>query len=518
MEKHIKRKESSGKLEWSDNKMLPGKMYLSLFIVLVTMFFTACVPEIVHKEASRAMPLQFADNKTSLNTRNDSATHADTPNTATIVDTVSSGAISWHTFYYDPNLVALIDSALHNNKDLNIVMQEIILAQNEVEVRKGEYLPFVDFKAGAGLEKAGDYTRNGAVEENLNVRPGTPFPKPRPDFAIGADVSWEVDIWKKLRNSTKSAALRYLSSIEGTNYIVTTIVASIAKYYYELVALDNLLDALNQNIEIQKRALRVVEQQKESAKVTELAVRKFQAEVLKNESKRYEIQQRITETENEINYLVGRYPKHVQRNSAQFLQTSADSIRIGLPEQLLANRTDVKQADLEMKAADLDIEVARARFFPSLNVTAGAGYQAYSPQVLLTTPESLIYGIAGQLIVPLINRKSIEAAYISANARQTQAAFNYESKMLNAYIEVSNLIAKINNIQHSFNLKSQQVDALTSSADISGNLFASARADYMEVLLTQRDALDARMELIDTKAEQMKAYVTLYEALGGGWK
>ena len=474
-------------------------------IVICVLFFTACIPQIVRKEANSNLPPAF---------------DVDTHNASTVarIDTVNTGSVQWRTFYSDTNLTVLIDSALKNNQELNIVMQEIVLAQNEVETRKGEYLPFVDLRAGAGFEKVGKYTRSGSVDENLEIKAGEPFPTPLTDFAISADVSWEVDVWKKLRNTTKSAALRYLSTIEGTNYVVTTIVAEIANSYYKLLALDNLLQALNANIDILQKALHIVEQQKQAAKVTELAVRKFEAEVLKNETKRYQIQQRITETENTINFLVGRFPQHVQRNSEQFLHISPDTVQAGIPSQLLANRPDVHQAQLQLNATDLDIDVATARFYPSLNIVGGAGFQSYQSQLLLTTPESMIYSLAGQLVLPIFNRKAIVAGYLSASARQVQAAYNYERTMLNAHIEVTNQLAKISNIENSFRLKQQQVSALVESVDISNNLFTSARADYMEVLLTQRDALEAKMELIETKVEQLQTVVKLYQALGGGWK
>lgn len=467
----------------------------------VAMVATSCVPTIVRKDAELAVPERYVEGVDSL----------------VPTDTVSTGAVSWRNFYQDSDLVALIDSALQRNRELNIVVQEIIIAQNEVETRKGEYLPFVNVRAGAGIEKSGRYTRNGAVEDQLEVSPGTRFPDPVPSFGVSADVTWEVDIWKRLRNATKSSTMRYLSTIEGMNFVVTNIVSELAMSYYELQALDNLLDAIDTNVVILSNALNIVRQQKEAAKTTELAVKKFEAEVLKNQSHRYEVLQRITETENKINFLVGRYPQRVKRNSRRFLQMSFDSLRAGMPAQLLANRPDVKQAELELQAAELDIDVARARFYPSLNITAGAGYSSYSTKTLVTTPESMIYGLAGELMMPLINRNAIKASYFTAGARQVQSAFNFEKTVLNAYIEVANQLAKIENMSNSVNMREQQVEALTQSVDISNSLYLSARADYMEVLMTQRDALEAKMELIESKLDQLRSYVTIYQALGGGW-
>lgn len=433
-------------------------------------------------------------------------------------DSVNAAQVKSHDFFTDSNLTSLIDTALKHNQELNIVVQEINIAQNEVRIRKGEYLPFLYLRGAAGLDKPGRYTLPGSVEANNNIAPGKPFPEPLGDLLLSANVAWEVDIWKKLRNAKKAAMYRYLASTEGRNFMVTHLISEIASSYYELMSLDNRLSILQRNIEIQQNALEIVKMEKDAAKVTELAVRKFEAEVLKNQSRQYYIRQQITETENRINFLVGRFPQPVQRSSQTFINLVPDSVHAGIPSQLLENRPDIKRAELELAAAKLDVKVAKARFYPALDITAGAGVQAFNPQYIFTLPESMIYSLAGDLMAPLINRNAIKATYISANAKQIQAVYNYERTILNAYIEVTNQVSNIGNLARSYDLKAKQVQALTQSIDISTGLFKSARADYMEVLMTQRDALEARFELIETKMQQMNARVNIYRALGGGWR
>lgn len=129
----------------------------------------------------------------------------------------------------------------------------------------------------------------------------------------------------------------------------------------------------------------------------------------------------------------------------------------------------------------------------------------------------MLYSLAGDIAAPLINKNAIKASYFSANAKQLQAIYQYERSILNAYIEVANQLSSIGNLEKSYNLKSKQVLALTQSIDISNDLFKSARADYLEVLMTQRDAMEAKLELIETKKQQLSAMVKIYQALGGGW-
>ncbi len=430
-------------------------------------------------------------------------------------DSVNTGKINWKEFFTDPNLAALIDTALGRNQELNIMRQEITIRQNEIRARKGEYLPFVGFGADAGIEKTAKYTPMGAVEEQLSTEKGS-FSDPLGMYGIGLNASWELDVWRKLRNAKKSAVYRYLGSVEGRNFAVTNLVREIANSYYELLALDAQLQILVQNIEIQTNALEIVRMEKIAARVTELAVRKFEAEVLKNRSRIYYIRQSIIETENRINFLVGRYPQPIPRTTETFLKMQPDSIHAGLPSQLLLNRPDIRQAENNLAASKIDVTVARAQFYPSLRITAGVGYQAFKAQYLIN-PNSLLYGIAGDLMAPLVNRNALKAQYYSASATQIQNVYDYERTLLNAYIEVANQVSNISNLKQSFELKERQVQALTQSITISTGLFRNARADYMEVLMTQRDALEARFELVDTKLQQMNAMVNIYQALGGGW-
>lgn len=475
-----------------------NKIYKCLGIACIFLYGACKTPSLEKKTVNKNVPANYMNSNSQ--------------------DTTNTALLNWKNYFSDPYLNALIDTALKNNQELNITLQEIEISRNEIRARKGEYLPYIGVRAGAGVDKVGRYTNIGASEATTEIKPGTETPEPLPDYMLALNATWEVDIWHKLRNAKKAAVSRYLSSIEGKNFMVTTLVSEIANSYYELLALDNQLDIVKQNIEIQNNALKIVRLQKEAARVTELAVRRFEAQVLNTRSLQYDIQQKITETENRINFLLGRYPQPIARSNSDFTNIIPQAIYAGLPSQLLANRPDVRQAEQDLAAAKLDVKVAKARFYPSLGISASIGYQAFDPSYLIKSPESLLYSLAGDLVAPLVNRNSIKATYYSANAKQIQAIYNYERTLLNAYIEVANQLSKINNLGKSYDLKSQQVEALTQSINISNGLFRSARADYMEVLLTQRDGLEAKFELIETKKQQMNAFVNIYQALGGGWK
>ena len=459
----------------------------------------ACgIPNIVEKSPSRKVPQNYAGLE--------------------VADSSNMTEEIWHTYFKDTNLIALIDTALLNNQELNIAIMEVKIAKNEIREKKGEYLPFVGIQGSAGMEKVPRYTSQGANDANTDIDVGKKTPEVLGDFSLGAYATWEIDIWNKLHNSKKAAVLKYLASSEGQKFMVTHLISEIANSYYELLALDNQLAILTKNIAIQSNALEVVKLQKKAAKVTELAVKRFEAQVLKTKSIQYDIQQRIIETENRINFLVGRYPQGIKRASASFEALSLGNVLTGIPSQLLQNRPDVMEAEMQLEEAKLNVKVAKANFYPSFRISASSGLGAFNPAYLVKTPESLLTSLVGDLTAPLINRNAIKAVYKNANSKQVQAAFNYERTILNAYLEVVNEISNIENLANKYKLKSEQVDALNASVDISNNLFKSARADYMEVLLTQRDALESKFELIETKKRQLMAMVNVYRALGGGWR
>jgi len=478
-------------------KNLEKIIRLCWICILIFLGMYSCAPTRTVRNENKEVPLDFRNRKK---------------------DTVNIVDINWKDYFSDKNLVLLIDSALNNNQELKIMVQELGIAKNEIQAKKGEYLPFVGFYAGADLGKVGEYTRNGAVEKNLNVYENEKFPEPLANYKIGLSASWELDIWKKLRNGKKAAVLAYLATIEGKNFMTTNLVSEIANSYYELIALDNKLVILEQNLKLKANAQRMVNLQKKYARVTQLAVRRFDAEVYKNKSNKYRIEQKIIETENKINFLLGRYPQSIARNSKNFIDKTIASVAVGVPSELLGNRPDIRKSELELSVLKLNTKIARANFYPSISIDADIGLEVFKPEYLLNVPQSLLYSLGADIAAPLINRKAIKTTYYNATNRQLQAVYEYEKTILNAFIEVSNELSNIENLKASYKLKKQQVQALTESIDLSIRLFKSARAEYTEVLFTQREALDSRIEIIETKKEQLLASVKVYKALGGGWK
>jgi NodT family efflux transporter outer membrane factor (OMF) lipoprotein len=431
-------------------------------------------------------------------------------------ESLDGDILTWVSFFDDPILIQYIETALQENQEIQMMLQEVNISAFEISARKGEYLPAVGLGVGSRIEKEGRYTRFGAVDDQLTIKDNRPFPEPFGDHLMVAQAQWEVDIWKRLRNAKGASVARYMATVEGKHLLTTSLVSEIASRYYELLALDNTLKIIDQNIEIQQSALEAVTQLKNAAKVSQLAVNRFEAQLLNTKGRAFEIRQRIIETENDLRLLIGNSELEINRNNSDFEKIELKELETGVPSQLLHNRPDIKQAEFIVQANSLDVKVAQANFYPNLTIRANAGLQAFNPAFLIN-PESIMYNLAGDLMAPLINRKAITALYETSKASQVQAVYAYEQRVLQAYIDVVNQLNQIQNAELSLATKQEEVDIMIQSIRAANNLFKAARADYSEVLLTQREALEAKLDLIEIKQTQLQAKVQLYRALGGGW-
>jgi outer membrane protein, multidrug efflux system len=427
-------------------------------------------------------------------------------------DTRSAGLIPWRDFFKDAHLVALVDAALQHNQELNLAIQETVVANAEIMARRGEYLPKVGFGAGTGVERVGKFTSQGQSDEATGVGPNVQ------KHEFGLYSSWEIDVWGRLRNLANAASHRYLASIEGRNFMVTRLVAEIASSYYELLALDRQFQVVTDNIALQERAVDLARAQFQAGRATSAAPARFEATLRAMQGTQYTIKQRIVETENQLNFLAGRFPKQIERANTNFLDNQPAAMAVGVPADLLANRPDVRQAELELTAAGLDVDAARKAFYPTLGIEAVVGYQSFDATKLLNTPDSLLFGILGKAFTPLLNRKGITADFNAANSREMQAVLRYERSVLTAFVEVSNRVSLTRNLSEGYRLKQQQVERLSQAVDISTELFKLNRVEYLEVLTARHELLDAQQELVEMKQRQMVATVTLYQALGGGWR
>ena len=432
-------------------------------------------------------------------------------------DSSSVGDIGWRTFFDDTTLVALIDTAVRNNPELLSTLQEVEMARYDVQAARGRLLPQVSLAAGLGVDKSARYTSEGAGNASTDITDGRKVPEPLTDISLGFVAGWEADIRGKIRSQKGAALARYLSTVEGSRYVMTGLVAEVTNTYYELLALDAKLAIVREAITLQQKSVALVRAQREAAAANELAVQQLNALLLNAQALEYELLQQITEAENRLNLLLGRYPQTVLRASSM-PSAAPRPIVEGLPSHLLQSRPDVLAAEWALTASHFDVKAARAEFFPEVTLTGALGVRAFKPSVLFTLPESMAYSLVGDVMAPLFNRSAIKAEYGRATAMQQQALINYRRTILGGVTEVSTLLSAIENLERVNSFKSQQAEALDRSTVVANQLFAAARANYLEVLTAQREALDVKLDLVDARLRQRVALTNLYRALGGGWK
>lgn len=472
------------------------KDYLRLISVCLSFLLIGCVPEL----------------------RNTEKKMDSSPSTFLSGDTTGYAPLDYSVFFKDPILVSLLDSVIMNNRDLLIAQQKIEFLQSDLIRAKGELLPTLSGGLAYNQRKFGLYTMDGAGNITTDIIPGQIIPIHLQDYYLGFQTSWEVDVWGKLRNKKKSALNKFLSSVEYTNFIKTQLIAETATSYFYLLALDIKSQMLSSALKNQELALEMVQAQKMAAQTNELAVLQFEAQIIATKILLQENFREINQCENRINFLAGRYPQPVLRDTNFFNRSAFSEIQSGIPSDLLSNRPDIRAAEFELIAAGADLKAARAAFFPSFTINGIAGFQAFNLSYLLISPESVMYGLLGSLTAPLINRNAIKADYSAANATQIEAIYSYQKIILEAYVEVNNEWFNLINTEEVVKLKNLEIELYQKSIEISLELFKTGKANYLEVLTVQQGLLETSLELIDAQLNQFYTMINLYRSLGGGWK
>ena len=429
----------------------------------------------------------------------------------------SISSTDWTAFFADDHLNALIGEALRGNLDLQLAVQRIEVARAGILEIAGARLPQLSGVAGASVRKYARYTVDGAGNAGTDIAPGQPVPTHVPDLFLGLQASWEPDLWRRLGSAQGAARARYLATIEAHHLVVTNLIGDVATAYFSLVALDDTARILAETIAQQAQALDMMRVQKDAGRTNELAVRQFAAQLAGTRALAERVQTETRDLELQLGVLLGRAQGPIAR-TPDALSRPVPALAAGLPSELLRDRPDIREAELEVHAARLDVAAARAAFYPHLRLSADLGYEAFDPRFLLRTPASLAYSLAGGLISPLVNRRGIEAAFRTATAAQVSAMVRYQSVVLRSFADAASALSTL---QHAAAIVDQQQarqDALADSVAAATELFRAGKATYLEVLLAQQQSLQAELDLNDARRDQLLAKVRLYKALGGGWR
>lgn len=437
------------------------------------------------------------------------------------VDSTSIGTLPIRDFFTDPNLAALIDTALLRNPDIAMAIQRIEIARASVWEREGTLLPSVSAEVSGGIRRYGKYTPDGVGNYDTNfsdnIEPDQRMTNPLPDYFLGVRSSWEADVWGKLRTRRQGAYLRFLATEKAQQLVVTNLVAEVARLYYELLTLDNQLEIIRKNEDLQKKAVESIAIQKDAGRANELAVRQFAAQLLNTQALDIQIQQQVLEAENRINTLLGRFSQPITRGESILQQAFPAQVGVGVPAQMLRRRPDVQQAELELKAYVADLQAARLEFLPSINLTPYLGLNAFRSSVLFS-PASLAFGLLGGITAPILNRKNLKAGQKRSQAQATEALYAYNKAVITAFQETTLSMRTMENLRKVGTLKEQETTTLQEGVSISNDLFLAGYANYLEVITAQRSVLSAELEQTTIQQKRFLALVDMYRALGGGWE
>jgi len=419
-----------------------------------------------------------------------------------------AGTVPYRTFFADKSLLGLIDAALENNHDLQVAIKNIEYASLGLKQAKLGNLP--------GLNLQGSVSR--ATTSDFGSTPLPPGKERVDEYSAGLSLSWEADIWGKIRNTRKAALAEYLRSVEAEKAVHTRLVADVARGYYNLLQLDAQLDITRRNLALAETTFSMMRLQYDAGYVTSLAVEQQEAVKLGIEAGIAGIEQRIAVQENALSVLCGRMPDQIVRTARLTDLTIESPFSTGIPAQLLSNRPDVKSAEMALMKAHAESGVAGSRLYPSFTISAEAGSNALTSSDWFTFPGSLFTFVQGAVLQPVFQQGKLRTAYKQSKVVRDREEILFRQAVLNAVREVSDALAAIQKLDIREKALEKQERVLSQSVEHANLLFNSGMADYLEVITAQKNALDAGVSLADIRRRRLVARTELYRALGGGWK
>lgn len=427
------------------------------------------------------------------------------------VDTTTIASLSWKEYFSDTFLQSYIHEALENNYDMLIMQERIKQAEAALGMARAAYFPDVALTAQV------DQTRLS------NADPLTGTPKSRntlgyhkETYTLGIVASWELDIWGKMNRQSKAKYAQMLNSYAGRNLLQTSLISNMANTYYSLLALDKQLEVTNEMINLMEQNLETMEAMKEAGMTNGAAVEQTRAALASAKTSVPDLKNNIFMLENVMCSMMGRKSDKILRSSLKS-QDVPNQLAHGVPAQMLARRPDVNQAELEFRSAFELTQAARASFYPSLTLTSGMiGYSTTNGLSQFFKPEHLLANIAGGLTQPLFARKQLTTQLKVAKSEQQIALLGFEKTVLGAGQEVSDILSTYKSSLDKNADRDIQVVSLTKAVSYNQELLRAGEATYLEVLSAQQGLLEAQLNQVSDKLQQLQSSSDLYRALGGG--
>ena len=428
-------------------------------------------------------------------------------------------AVNLKTYFQDPDLIYLFDQVVAANPDILIAQQRVEMANSYLQRAKMELLPSLEIGAIASGSRYGKYTIDGVgnydTNKSTNIsekqKVGTDI---TPNYWAGARSSWEIDAWGKLKNQREAAQKRFLASTEGVNLLKVELFTDIANLYYQLVALDNRLAIYEKNYSLQQRAFEIIKAQRATGKATELAIQQFNAQDKNILAEIEHLKVEIVTIEQAIQTLTGNYGGNVKRGK-DLMNANHDILSKDINIQnVINNRPDVAANYLVLEATNADAKAARAAFYPKIGIDAQVGFNSFSAETFFK-PSSLAGQLLGGLMVPIFNKGQLKHEFNVANKEQEIAFLTYQKSVTSSFNELQAILKQITIFERVLKLKGEEVDYLDRAIEVSNELYITGYANYIELINTQKNKLQAELDLLQIQNENTRNNVLLFKALGG---
>ena len=416
---------------------------------------------------------------------------------------VSLGEEKWWEVFQDQELQGLIRTALRNNYDVRIAATRVLEAQAQLGITRADQLPTVNV--------------GGNVTSVRNPKVG-PIPGyENTQGQVSASVDWNVDFWGRYRRATEAARAILLANQWAQREVIATLVANVASSYFQLRQLDLELEISKRTLGSRQDSLGLTKTLEEHGINSMLDVRQSEQLVYTAAAEIPDLERQIEQEENAISILLGNNPGDVPRGLKLTEQPHAPEVPVGLPSSLLERRPDIREAEENLVAANAQIGVARAAYFPQISLTGTAGYESSALTNLFTGPAGL-WTLVGSVTQPIFQGGRLKSNVRLAEAQHEQLLLTYQQSIQGAFRDVSNALIAYRKFRE-FRIQQQHlVESAQDAARLSGIRFKAGTADYLEVLTNETNSFSAELVLAQAQGNELNALVELYQALGGGWE
>jgi outer membrane protein, multidrug efflux system len=460
------------------------KAYWSLFVSLCSiLLFAGCAVGPNYKRPEVPVPVSH---------RSDSALPVPGPT----APAVTFGDLKWFDLFQDETLRELIKTALKDNFDVRIAAQRVLAAQAFVTIEKSALYPSVDAEASAD------------VQQGVSKALSTAF--------AGGRVFWELDIWGRIRRSTEAARAEYLSQEAVQQAVTQSLVTGVASGYFQLLELDQELAVAKQSLASRQESLRLVQARLTGGVSSQLDADQAMSLVATAAATIADVERRREQAENYLSTLLGRNPGPVGRSRTLADQQLKPEVPAGLPSALLDRRPDIRQSEQLLVAANARVGVAKAMFFPTISLTTSGGYQNYQISSLFHSSGG-VWGYGGGLVAPIFNAGSLWANYKASKAQREAAILSYQKSVQDAFRDVADSLIGYQKSKEYLTQKELFVITLRDQLRLANMRYVGGVSSYLEVLDTERQALDAELSYAQAYLGHLNSVIFVYKALGGGW-